>query len=54
LDFNRHAGAGISVWGLTVIRNKAELAWGDSEWVRKEVEACWDANPKMKKRRIGA
>jgi len=52
LDFSHQAGSGISVWGLAVIRNLAELTWGDSDWVRKKVEACWDANPKMKKRRI--
>ena len=33
LDFDRLAGAGIPVWGLSVIHYTAERRWGDEAWV---------------------
>lgn len=33
LDFDRLAGSGISVWGLSVIHYAAERRWGDEAWV---------------------
>jgi hypothetical protein len=41
LDFDRLAGAGISVWGLAVIHHRAELRWGDAAWVKAELARQW-------------
>jgi hypothetical protein len=41
LNFDRLAGGGISVWGLSFIHYQAELRWGDAVWVKAQLEAQW-------------
>jgi hypothetical protein len=41
VSFDRLAGSGISVWGLSVIHYTAERLWGDEAWVKEELTGQW-------------
>jgi len=52
IPWSRAATPGWPVWGLSVIRYRAERLWGDKDWVRREMEPqleALDRNRRLKK-----